>query len=131
MRFLLVVVAALALAGSAFAGTAKPTPDGTLKAEVAAFNAKNDAAAYAGYSAAFKKQCPFAKFKAAQAKQRAQIPNGLALGIKITSVKTSGSTAVLGYKILLAGSAVATISGDKFVKVGGLWYDEVDSQTTC
>lgn len=137
MRVALCSLVALAFAGSALAasaGTAKPTPDGTLKAEIAAFNAKNWPAAYAGYSAGYKKACPFAKFKAGQIKQRAQIPAGLTLGVKITGVKTQGSTAYLSYQVLLAGQAVATIKAphaDKFVKVGGLWYDEVDSQTTC
>ena len=137
MRVVLSAVAALVLAGSALAasaGTAKPTPDGTLKAEIAAFNAKNYAAAYAGYSRKYKAACPYAKFVAGQKKQRAQIPAGLMLGIKITGVKTAGSTAFLSYKVLLAGQAVATIKApraDKFVKVGSLWFDDVDSQTTC
>src|SRR4051812_1993095 len=121
MRIALCTLAALVLAGSALAasaGTAKPTPDGTLKAEIAAFNAKNYAAAYAGYSRAFKKACPYAKFTAFQKKQRAQIPAGLMLGVKITGVKTAGSTAFLSYKVLLAGQTVATVKAphaDKFV----------------
>lgn len=137
MRVALCSLAAFALTGSALAapaGTAKPTPAGTLKAEIAAFNAKDYAAAYAGYSAKYKQACPYAKFKAGQMRQQAQIPAGLTLSVRITGVRTTGSTATLSYQVLLAGQVVATIKApraDKFVKVGGLWYDEVDTRTTC
>lgn len=136
MRLALCVAAAAVLAGTALgaAPTAKPTPAGTLKAEIAAFNAKNWTAAYAAYTPKFKKACPFAKFKAHSIAQRKQIPPPLSLAIRITGVKTSGSTAFLSYQVLLGTQAVATVKAphaDEFVRVNGLWYDEVDSQTTC
>ena len=137
MRIAAVSAALLVVAGSALAassGTAKPTPAGTLKAEMAAFNAKNYAAAYAGYSAAFKKTCPYAKFRAGQAKLRAMLPVGTTLGVRITGVKKTGARAWLSYQILLSGQVVSTVKApktDTFLRVGRLWYDDVDAQTDC
>ena len=136
MRVVLCVVAAAVLAGAAAAALpiAKPIPALTLKAEIAAFNAKNYAAAYTAYTPRFKARCPYATFRKHQAAQRAQIPGGLKLAVRTTSVRVVGSKAYLAYKILLGPTVVATVkasSPDLFVLKGGLWYDELDKQTTC
>jgi hypothetical protein len=126
----LAAVAALVLAGTALAATiAKPIPGETLKSEIAAFNARNYAAAYTAYTARFKAGCPYATFRRHQAAQRAQAPS--AIKVRITSTRVTGSRALLNYQILLGSQVVATAKNDLFVRIGGLWYDEVDKQTTC
>ncbi len=133
MRILLcTAVAAAVAAGSAIgaAPIAKRTPAGTLKAEIAAFNVKNYVGAYSAYTARFKASCPYATFKKHLAAQRAQVPSPLS--VKVTRVRTAGAKAFLGYNVLLNGQVVATVKPiDVFVRIKGLWYDEVDSQTTC
>jgi hypothetical protein len=136
MRVVLCAVAAAVLAGAAAAALpiAKPIPALTLKAEIAAFDAKNYAAAYSAYTPRFKARCPFATFRKHQAAERAQIPGGLRLSVRVTSTRVKGSKAYLAYKLLLAGQVVSTVkasSPDLFVLIGGLWYDELDKQTTC
>ena len=125
MRFaLLASVVALAVTP-----IAQPTPAGTLRAEIAAFNARNYAAAYTAYTARFKKTCPYATFRKHTAAERALAPGPVT--VRVTGVKTTGARAVLAYRILLNGSVVERVKGDTFVRIKGLWYDEVDSQTTC
>lgn len=111
---------------------AKPTPAGTLRAEIAAFNAKNYAAAYTAYTARFKASCPYARFAKQLAAQRAQVPGPLS--IRVNGVRTVGSKAFLAYSVILGGQVVDTVkpsAPDLFVRIKGLWYDELDAQTTC
>lgn len=136
MRLALCAVAAAIVAGTAAAALpiAKPTPALTLKAEFTAFNARNYVAAYTAYTPRFKARCPFATFRKHMAAQRAQIPSGLTLSVRLTSVRIHGTKAYLAYHLLLAGMVVDTVkagSPDLFVLIRGLWYDELDKQTTC
>ncbi len=139
MRVLLLAAVgavAVAAAGAALgaAPIAKPIPAATLTAEIAAFNAKNYAAAYTAYTPRYKARCPYATFRKHQAAQRARIPAPLSLSIKFTSTRISGAKAYLAYHVMLAGQVVATVKAsapDLFVRINGLWYDELDSQTTC
>ena len=137
MRVMLAAVATAAVAAGVALGAApiaKPIPAATLKAEIAAFNAKNYAAAYTAYTPHYKAKCPYATFRKHQAAQRAQIPGTLSLSVKFTSMKVSGAKAYLAYHVVLGGQVVATVTAGKpdlFVRIDGLWYDELDSQTTC
>ncbi len=133
MKVVVCTAAAAVAAGAALAVVpiAKPTPAGTLKAEIAAFNARAYAAAYTAYTPRFKAGCPFATFKKHLAAQRAQLPAGLTLSVKVTSTRIVGAKAYLGYGAVVSGSVVQTFKNDLFVRVHGLWYDEVDKNTTC
>lgn len=134
MRLTLCICAVAALAGPAAAAAptiAKPTPAATLHAEITAFNAKNFRAAYSAYTAAYRAKCPYATFAKKMAAQRAQVPAPLKLGVRVTSSRIVGTKATLGYSVLLGGSAVHQVKGDVFQRAGGLWYDQLDAQTTC
>ena len=134
MRLALCIAAVAIAAGSAIGATptAKTTPAGTLKAEIAAFNAKNYRAAYAAYTARFKARCPYATFAKHTAQQRAMAPAPIAVRIKTSHI--TGARATLTYDILLAGQQVSHVtakSPDIFVRIKGLWYDDIDAQTSC
>jgi hypothetical protein len=136
MRLVFCAAAVLIVAGTAVAALpiAKPIPAETLKSEIAAFNARNYVAAYSAYTPRFKARCPFATFRKHEAAERAQIPAGLKLVVRVTSVRVRGAKAYLAYKFLIGGMPVAAVrpaSPDLFVLIGGLWYDELDKETTC
>ena len=135
MRILLAVVVAAAVVAGAAVGAvpiAKPIPTATLQAEFAAFNARNYAASYTAYTPRFKAKCPYAVYRKHTAALRAKVPSPLS--VTFTNVRTAGDKAYLAYHVVLGGQAVDTVTAakpDLFVRVGGLWYDEIDPQTTC
>ena len=134
MRLALCIAVLAIAAGSAVGATptAKTTPGGTLRAEIAAFNAKNFRAAYVAYTARFKARCSYATFSKHMAKQLAMVPAPIAVRIK--SSRITGARATLTYDILLGGQAVSSVtaaSPDAFARVNGLWYDDIDAQTPC
>jgi hypothetical protein len=129
-------VASAVVAGAALgaAPIAKRTPGATLKAEIAAFDKKDYAAAYSAYTPRFKARCPYATFRKHTAAQRAMVPPSLSLSVKVTSTRIVGAKAYLAYNLILAGQVVHTVKAsapDLFVRIKGLWYDQLDPQTTC
>ena len=56
------------------------------------------------------------------------------IAVRIKTSHITGARATLTYDILLAGQAVEHVtakSPDVFIRVDGLWYDEIDAQTSC
>ena len=60
--------------------------------------------------------------------QRRQLGNA---SVHVLRVRVVGSKAYLDYAFVRAGTVLATIKGDVYVRVRGTWLDELDGYTNC
>ena len=129
-RAALITVLLLTTVGTSSAAVrlAGITPTATLKREVVDFNA----GAWHDYwnlmSARFHGSCLYATFVARN--EQARNIAGRA-SVKVLSSRVSGSHAYLTYKTMGTKIQPIITKNDMFVRVGGRWYDELDSATRC
>ena len=89
-------------------------------------------AAYAAYTAGFKARCPYANSQSTWLSSEPWRPRRSQYGSR--SSRITGARATLTYDVLLLGQAVSSVtaaSPDVFARINGLWYDDIDAQTTC
>jgi len=113
---------AVATAAAATAGPAE-----TLKAQVRHLQAGRYAKFYALMSPRFHAQCPYATFRREGPIERAQVAGAK---LHVLRVRFAGNAAYIDYKFTRRGRELK-IDGDRYVRVDGRWFDDVDSFTTC
>lgn len=118
------VVAGLTLAVVALA--AQTSPKATLLTQFQYSKSGDAAKLYALYSPKFRAACPFAKFKKGAAELAAALKGAT---IVATNEKISGNTGTVDYVVRKSAKVLFAARGDTFVKIKGLWYDEIDKHT--
>ncbi|MFN2467210.1 MAG: hypothetical protein ABR521_03645 [Gaiellaceae bacterium] len=83
---------------------------------------------YALFTARFKAQCPYAKFRE-QAKETQAALKGITF--RITGERIRGAKGYVAYKYLRGAKVLANVKADLYLKVNGKWLDEVDKVTSC
>jgi hypothetical protein len=124
------VTAGLAVAAAAGAGGAT-TPRGALLNQLRLFNAENWPAMYRTFTPRFRRSCPYRTFVAEGNAARKAFGR---LSIRNVGVRISRNHASLTYQQLAQGAVIATVTRrqpDIYVRIGGRWYDEKDSVTSC
>ena len=109
------------------AGAAK-TPVGTLRLQQSLFARRNWTALWLLYSPRFRDRCNRATW-VREIKQARQVLSKLT--VRVTRVRTRGNVAFLSYTLTGRGTVLERARKDKYVRIRGRWYDEVDRYTTC
>jgi hypothetical protein len=124
------VAAGLAVAPATGSGEAT-TPRGALLNQVRLFNAGNWPAMYRTFTRRFRASCPYSTFAAQGRQARANLGR---LSVRNVRVRRTGNRATLTYQNVAQGVVIQTVTRrhpDLYVRIGGRWYDEKDSVTSC
>lgn len=127
------VTAGLAVAAAAPAtGSGEAlTPRGTLLYQTRLFNAGNWPVMYRTFTRRFRASCPYSTFVA---EGRAARKMAGRLSVRNIRVRQTGNRAALTYQNVAQGTVVQTVTRrhpDIYVRIGGRWYDEMDTVTSC
>ena len=140
MRVLLVAAVATAFAAPAVAAPGSATdfpvdrarhPVSLLKLQTELLKQRRWADLYQSYSPRFRRQCPFAPWRAELDAAWPQVRTANTVGIRAT---IRGNRARVTYRLVLAGKVVdraTAASPDIYVRIGNRWYDELDGHTGC
>jgi hypothetical protein len=124
------VTAGLAVAPAAGRSEAT-TPRGALLNQVRLFNAGSWRAMYGTFTRRFRASCPYSTFVAQGREARAAVGR---LSVRNVRVRQTGNRATLTYQNVAQGVVLQTVTRrhpDLYVRIGGRWYDEKDSVTSC
>lgn len=127
----LTAVLAFAVAMPATGDGAATTPRGTLLYQTRLFNAGNWPAMYRTFTRRFRASCPYRTFVAEGNAARKALGR---LSVRNVGVRITRNRAALTYQQLAQGKVIATVTRrhpDLYVRIGGRWYDEMDSVTAC
>jgi len=129
---LLACVAACALAApAATAQSPRAAVIAVIHAQDAAYNAKNWKLLYTYFGPIFKRTCPYAPWKQAVSTDPT---NRFPEHTVVTNIRLSGNVAYVAYETLWHKAVVDRVFPgfpDKYVRVKGRWYDEIDAHTNC
>lgn len=125
--------AGLAVAAAAPAtGTGEAlTPRGALLYQTRLFNAGNWPALYRTYTRRFRASCPYRTFVAEGRTARNAVGR---LSVRNIRVRVTRNRAALTYQNVAQSTVIQTVTRrhpDIYVRIGGRWYDEVDTVTSC
>lgn len=86
---------------------------------------------YRTYTPRFRASCPYARWLAGTKEARRQL--GTDFVVRNVRVRVRGNRAAVTYETVDEGRVhkVTSSSPDIYVRIGGRWLDELDSQTTC
>lgn len=114
--------------GAAHASTASQPAD-LFKRQAAAFAARDWPALWSLYSPRFHAVCDHGSWLAVTRHARRTFPS--APRILIDHVRIRGNRAWVSYVWLWHKGQSLYVEDDLAVRIGGHWYDELDSNTTC
>jgi hypothetical protein len=87
-------------------------------------------ALYRLYTPRYRARCPYARW--VQGQRISQRRNGTSWRVRNIRVVVRGARASARYRIVAGGEVVyETRRPDLYVKINGVWRDELDSETTC
>ena len=103
-----------------------------IHAQDAAYNARDWKLFYSYFSPRYKSACPYARWEKADSTDPS---NKFPEHTVVTNIRFAGATtAYVAYKIYWHTTVVEQVFPgypDKYVRIGGRWYDEIDGHTTC
>jgi hypothetical protein len=123
------VTVSLVLAAAAV-GSSGPfaSPSALLRHQDALLRAGKYQALYQTFTQRFRDSCPYSTFVTQGRRNRAVLT-----GIRLVVVgqRIQGTRALVSYRYVRGTRVLASIRNDLYVRVGGRWYDEVDTNTRC
>jgi len=102
-----------------------------VHAQDAAYNARNWKVLYSYFGPRFKSACPYPAWEHSIATDP---QNRFPEHTVVTNVRLVGNVAYLAYEVYWHKTVVDRVFPgypDKYVRVGGRWYDEIDGHTNC
>ena len=124
----LIVAAALVLVLAAGPAAAVSGPAQVLQKQLTLLQAGNTRAAYLLFTENFRTTCDYETWSGKLGDSRSAFAG---LSFRVLTTKIKGGVAKLTYQVKRENKILETVRDDVYVKIGGKWYDELDSVTTC